>query len=57
MPEFAGFLDGLEEYLVTLCVPKNRFAPSSSVQYMIPGMGIFDSKRPRHELAIFEKVI
>jgi hypothetical protein len=56
MSEFAGFLDGLEEDLVILCVPKNRFSPSSSVQDMIPGMGIFDSKSPRHELAIFEKV-
>jgi hypothetical protein len=57
MPEFAGFLDGLEEGLVILCVPKNRFPPSSSVEDMIPGMGILDTKRPRHELTIFEKRI
>jgi hypothetical protein len=57
MPEFAGFLDGLEEDLVILCVPKNRFPPSSSVQDMIPGMSIFDTKRPGHELTIFEKGI
>ena len=57
MPEFAGFLDGVEEGLVILCVPKNRFPPSSSVEDMIPGMGILDTKRPRHELTIFEKRI
>ena len=57
MPEFAGFLDGLEEGLVILCVPKNRFPPSSSIEDMIPGMGILDTKRPRHELTIFEKRI
>lgn len=57
MPEFAGLLNGLEEDLVILCVPKNRFPPSSSVQDMIPSPGIFDAKRPRHELTIFEKVI
>ena len=57
MPEFAGFLDGLEEDLVILCAPENRFPPSSSVQDMIPGMGIFDTRRPRQGLTIFERVI
>ena len=56
MPEFAGFLDGLEEDLVILCVPKNRFSPSSSIQDMIPSMSIFDTKRPRHGPTIFKKV-
>jgi hypothetical protein len=56
MPEFAGFLDGVEEGLVILCVPKNRFPPSSSVEDMIPGMGILDTKRPRHGLTIIEKI-
>ena len=57
MPEFTGLLDGLEEGLVILWVPENRFPPSSAVQDMIPGIGEFDPKRPRHELTIFEKVI
>jgi hypothetical protein len=56
MPECAGLLDGLEEDLVILCVPKNRFPPPSSVQDMIPSLGIFDAQRPRHKLTIFEKL-
>ena len=57
MPEFTGFLDGLEEDLVILCAPENRFPPSSAVQDMIPSIGKFDPKRPRHELTLFEKLI
>jgi len=56
MPEFTGLLDGLEEDLVILCFPENRFAPSSAVQDMIPGIGKFDPQRPRDRLNLFEKL-
>ena len=54
MPEFTGLLHGLEEDFVILCVPENGFPPSSAVQDMIPGIGIFDPKGSRHELTIFK---
>ena len=57
MPEFTSLLHSLEKDLVILWVPENRFPPASAVQDMIPGIGEFDPKRPRHELTIFEKVI
>jgi hypothetical protein len=57
MPEFTGLPDSLEEDLVILCVPENRFPPPSAVQDMIPGIGKFDPKRPRHELIVLEKLI
>ena len=56
MPEFTGLLNGLEEDLVILCFAENRFAPSSAVQDMIPGIRKFDPKRPRHRLTLFEKL-
>ena len=57
MPEFTGLLHGLEEDFVILCVPENGFPPSSAVQDMIPGVGIFNPQWPRHELNIFENLI
>jgi len=55
MPEFTGLLDSLEEGLVILCVPKDRFPPSTAVQDMIPSIRKFDPKGPRHELTLSEK--
>ena len=55
MPEFTGLLDGLEEGLVILWVPKDRFPPASAVQDMIPGIRKFDPKRPRHKFTLSEK--
>ena len=50
-------VDGLEKGLVILCIPKDRFPSSSAVQDVIPGIGQFDSKRPRHGLTLFKKLI
>ena len=55
MPEITGLLDSLEEGLVILCVPKDRFPPSTAVQDMIPSIRKFDPKGPRHELTLSEK--
>ena len=55
MPEFTGLLDGLEEDLVILWVPENRFPSPSAVQDMVPGIGKFNPKRPRHWLILFEE--
>jgi hypothetical protein len=57
MPEFTGFLDDLEEDFVILCAPENRFPPSSAVQDMIPGIGKFNPKGPRHGLTLFQNII
>jgi hypothetical protein len=56
MPEFTSLLDGLEEGLVILCAPENRFPPASAVQDMIPGMRKFNPKRPRHRFILFENL-
>jgi len=56
MPELTGLLDGLEKGLVIRWIPKDRFPPSSAVQDVIPGIGKFDSKGPRHGLILFKKL-
>jgi hypothetical protein len=48
MPKFARLLNGLEKIAVILRLSEDCFSPSSPVQDMIPGMGIFDSQRARH---------
>jgi hypothetical protein len=48
MPGFASFADSLQECFIIASVPEDSFSPSSSVEDMIPGVGIFHAKRSRH---------
>jgi hypothetical protein len=55
-PEVACLPNGLKKRLVILGTPKNGFFPSSSIQDMIPSVGIFDAQRPRHGLTLYQKI-
>jgi hypothetical protein len=52
MPIFARLLNGSEKDFVIFWISENRFPPPSSIQDVIPGMGIFEPKRAGHGLIL-----
>jgi hypothetical protein len=48
VPIFPRLLNRLEEVFIIPFLSKDGFPPTSPVQDMIPGIGILNSKRPRH---------
>jgi len=55
VPKFARLLNRLEKIIVILRLAGDRLSAPSSVQDMIPGIGIFDSKRASHNHAISDR--
>jgi len=57
VPIFARLLNRPEEVFIIPFLSKDGFSPTSPVQDMIPSIGIFDPKRPRHILFLSGQIL